>query len=62
MFMPEWASSASGSKPSLKPLVWSPPVGKTSPADIDKVKARLKEAMEIHAEWEAEAKEQKEES
>ncbi|MBX7114582.1 MAG: type II toxin-antitoxin system RelE/ParE family toxin [Myxococcaceae bacterium] len=34
---------------------------KTSPADIDKVKARLKEAMEIHAKWEAEAKLEKEE-
>lgn len=34
---------------------------KTSPADIDKVKVRLKEAVEIHAKWEAEAKEKKKE-
>lgn len=34
---------------------------KTSSADIDKVKARLKEAMENHANWVAEARENKEE-
>ncbi len=34
---------------------------KTSPADIDKVKVRLKHAMEIHLKWETDSKPKKEE-